>query len=109
VNFKELKIEIKGIKFDTLRADSDNYFEAVIAKDAIEQLIRTLEIFFEAPLWPSEKKLNVQIEEMINDFGGIEKGQTLYFKNDQENVIFAMLWPWRDGERTTLKLVNKEK
>jgi hypothetical protein len=43
------------------------------------------------------------VQKVIDDFGGIMAGQTLYFTKQADGVIFAMLWPWQDGIRITLK------
>jgi hypothetical protein len=47
------------------------------------------------------------MEETVKAFGGIMPGQTLYFKNEGNDTIFAMLWPWQDGIRTTVKIIQK--
>jgi hypothetical protein len=47
------------------------------------------------------------MQEVINGFGGIMPGQTLYFRSEGSESIFAMLWPWQDGIRTTVKIIQK--
>ena len=47
------------------------------------------------------------MQETVNNFGGIMPGQTLYFKGEGVDSIFAMLWPWQDGVRTTVKIIQK--
>jgi len=44
---------------------------------------------------------------MIEEFGGIRPGQTLYFWNEGKDAVFAMLWPWQDGYHTTVKIGRK--
>jgi hypothetical protein len=108
MKFKELKNELKAVPFDTLRLDCDNNFEAVIVKKELEKLIIRLEKFFGAPVFPSRQKLSFQIRRLLDGFGGVLPGQTVYFRNKGGEAIFSMLWPWKDGEHTTVKIIKKE-
>ena len=107
MEFSEIRKEIKEIPFSTLHRDRDNYFEAVIVKNEITRLTEALNKFFGSPAFPSSSKLSFKAQELINGFGGIMPGQTLYFWNEGSDTVFAMLWPWQDGERTTVKLIKK--
>jgi hypothetical protein len=107
MQFEEIKKEVKEIVFDKLRMDCDNQFEAVILKEELAKLIARLEKFFGSPVWPSKNSLSFQIRELIEGFGGVVSGQILYFSKEGSDTIFAMLWPWQDGERTTLKIIKK--
>ena len=107
MQFLELKEQVKSIGFDELRQEQDNYFEAVVVKDKIKELMDQMRGFFGAPTWPSQGKLSLEIEDQIRDYGGITEGQTLYFLERQEGNIFAMLWPWADGEHTTVKIIRR--
>lgn len=107
MKFIELKDEVKAVKFDTLRLDCDNHFEAVVVKAELDKLTARLERFFGSPAWPSKGRLSLKIEETIKGFGGIMPGQTLYFKDSGADTMFAMLWPWQDGQRTTVKIIKK--
>lgn len=107
MQFNEIRKELKSIVFDTLRADSDNYFEAVISNDELAKLTASLKRFFGPPVWPSQNELSFKIQETIKDFGGIKIGQTLYFWNEGNDILFAMLWPWQDDWYTTVRIVKK--
>lgn len=108
MDFNAIRKEVKDIPFDTLRTDADNYFEAVIIKSELKKLTEWLERFFGLPVFPSKNRLSFQARETIDGFGGVMPGQTLYFWNQGVDTIFAMLWPWQDGQHTTLKIVKKE-
>ncbi|MGB4520435.1 MAG: hypothetical protein WBI28_00665 [Candidatus Omnitrophota bacterium] len=107
MEFDELREQIKVINLDNLRLDCDNHFEAVISRSGLDKLIERLERFFGSAVWPSKNRLSVKMQEAVNGFGGIMVGQTLYFRNDGNDIVFAMLWPWQDGQRTTLKIIKK--
>lgn len=106
VQFNLFKEEIKAILSGTLRIDDSNYFEAVAVKDEMPQLIKRFEIFFGLPVWPSAIVLPGQVRKIIDKYGGIMPEQTLYFFQEGNDTVFAMLWPWKDGSRTTVKLVK---
>ncbi|PIP20864.1 MAG: hypothetical protein COX40_02455 [Candidatus Omnitrophica bacterium CG23_combo_of_CG06-09_8_20_14_all_40_11] len=107
MQFNEIRKELEGLVFDMLRIDSDNYFEAVIEKNELAKLTARLERLFGSTVWPSDKRLSLQVQEMIEEFGGIRPGQTLYFWNEGKDAVFAMLWPWQDGYHTTVKIGRK--
>lgn len=105
MEFDEIKTEVKKARPDTTRIDDDKYFEAVIARARLEETTRVLETIFGAPVWPSKNKLSKDTERLIKNVGGLRKGQTLYcMNNGNECLAFAMLWPWQDGERITIKI-----
>ncbi len=107
MQFSEVREEVKSLEFEALRTDCDNYFEGVVVKEELTKLSERLQKFFGLPAWPSKSRLSYQMEETVKAFGGIMPGQTLYFKNDGNDTIFAMLWPWQDGVRTTVKIIQK--
>lgn len=107
MQFTELIKELKEIKFEELRKDSENFFEAVVIKQDLMKLTKILEKFFGIPAWPSKDKISSQVQDTIKDFGGIMPNQTLYFSGGNEGVAFAMLWPWQDGIHTTIKIIQK--
>ncbi len=105
MEFDKIKAEVKKMEPDTTRMDSENYFEAVIGHARLEGVVRVLEGIFGAPVWPSDKKLSKDMQTLIKSVGGLRKGQTLYFLNNRnECSAFAMLWPWQNGERITIKM-----
>jgi len=107
MEFNELKSGFKAIGFDSLRADSEDYFEVVVAASELSKFTDRLANVLGAPVWPSKEKLTAEIRGMIDGFGGITSGQTLYFRAQDSGAIFAMLWPWQDGIHITLKIVKK--
>lgn len=107
MQFDEIKRGLEGVVFAELRNEGENYFEAVLVRDELAKLTAGLERLFGPAVWPSDNKLIPQAQEAVKEFGGIRQGQVLYFWNDGKDIIFAMLWPWQDGYRTTLKIIGK--
>ena len=106
MQFDDLRNEVKALAIAELREDSDNYFEVVLIKEELTKLVSKLEKIL-GPAWPHKTKLSSDIEKRIKEFGGIKPGQTLYFSQLNNNRIFAMLWPWSDGNRTTVKIISQ--
>jgi len=107
MDFNEVKNAVKAINFESLRKEEDGYFEAVIFKKDLEGLNTILKSSLGEPAFPSNKKLSKEIENAIDEFGGIMRGQTLYYAIIASSTTIAMLWPWQDGQRITLKLFLK--
>jgi len=107
MDFSAMRKEIKGLSFDALRTDCDNFFEGVIIKEELQKLNTQLKSFLGEPVYPSKNRLPKTVQVEVDGFGGITPGQTLYYKNSGSEAIYAMLWPWQDGVRTTLKIIQK--
>ena len=107
MEFCKIREEVKKIDFETLRNDKNDYFEAVIIKEKLVKLNERLKSFFGEPASMSESGLPPEAQDKINDFGGIMPGQTLYFRSEGADFIFAMLWPWQDCKHITLKIIHK--
>lgn len=108
MQFNEIKEEVKSLDFEVLRTDCDNYFEGVVIKEEVSKLSERLQKLLGLPAWPSKNRLSYQMQEAVKAFGGIMPGQTLYFRSEGRDEIFAMLWPWQDGVRTTVKIIQKQ-
>ncbi|MCG2714518.1 MAG: hypothetical protein L6308_06760 [Candidatus Omnitrophica bacterium] len=106
MDFNAIRKDIKALNFDSLRTDCDNFFEGVIIKDELGKLNAQLINFLGEPVYPSKNRLPHKAQETIDGFGGVTSGQTLYYKNLGSDSIFAMLWPWKDGQRTTVKIIQ---
>ena len=107
MEFNDIRQEVKALPFETLRQDCDNYFEAVMINEELGKLNERLAKLLGEPAWPSKKRLPIEIQDMVKNFGGIMAGQTLYFKGERSGAFFAMLWPWQDGQHTTVKIIQK--
>lgn len=105
--FNQIKEEVKKVSFDALRLDCDNLLEAVVVKDEVAKLAACLEKFFGQPAWPSKNRMSLQMRKILDSYGGIMAGQTLYYWTKGPETMLAMLWPWQDGNHTTIKLVKR--
>ncbi len=104
MDFNQLKAEIKSMPLQEARTDRDDYIEVVINSTKLPDTSKILNRYFGLPAWPSDKEIHKEIKEIIANFGGIIKGQTLYAKIDNERYAFAMIWPWQSAQYFTLKV-----
>lgn len=103
--FIDLRKELKNIMFEQLRQDRDDYLEAVVIKSELAKLVLALEKYLGAGT--TQPQLPKEIGAVLKELGGIMKGQALYFKDTGQEKIIAMLWPWQDEVRTTVKIIKK--
>ena len=103
MDFEKIKSDIKNKPLDNMRVDNDMYFEVVVIKENVGEIMQLLEGAMGKPAWPSKDKLTKDIQSLADKFGGLRKGQTLFFLNKDGVSLFAMLWPWQDGKRVTIK------
>jgi len=108
MDFSLIRNDIKKLSFDACRTDSENFFEGVIFKVELEKLNLRLKNFLGEPVFPSKDRLPRKAQEAADSFGGIMDGQTLYYKNEGNDSVLAMLWPWKDGQRTTVKIIQQK-
>lgn len=107
MDFETIKNSLKDVKLDSTRLDCANQFEAVVIKEEVDKLVSRLNSFFGPPAFPSKKRLTLEMRQTVDAFGGLMSGQTLYYTSQGNDVIFAMLWPWKDEEHTTVKVIKK--
>jgi hypothetical protein len=107
MDFNLVRKDMKMFSFEALRTDCDNFFEGVIVGQEVEKLNGQLKNLFGEPVYPSKERLAHKVRQTVDGFGGVMPGQTLYFKDLGQDSILAMLWPWKDGQRTTVKIIQK--
>jgi hypothetical protein len=104
LRFRELIKKVKELPTDSVRVDDASYFEAVFVSTGIKQLSAVLTEAFGAPAFPSTKKIPPEIQPTIDYYGGVSYGQTLYYSVEEGATLLVLLWPWRDGTHTTVKI-----
>lgn len=104
IRFSELKEQVKNFRLTALRSEEETYFEAVIQNELVQELAGKLKVYLGAAVFTGGEKLADNVKKIINQFGGINPGQTLYLLQENDTVILAMFWPWQDRLHTTLKM-----
>lgn len=103
ISFSDLKDRIKAAGFETLRSESDTYFEVVFVKAQLETYIVELNGLFGKIAWPSDTPVSAEVKKAIAQYGSVMAGQTLYAEQEGSRIVFVMLWPWGDQVHITLK------
>jgi len=106
MDFKLIRNDMKMFNFEVLRTDCDNFFEGVVIGQEIEKLNGQLKNLLGEPVYPSKERIAHKVRRQIDSFGGAMPGQTVFYKDLGEDSIFALLWPWKDGQRTTVKIIQ---
>ena len=107
MDFNAIRKDMKMFSFETLRTDCDNFFEGVIIQQELIKLNGQLKSLLGDPVYPSKERLAHKVRQSVDGFGGVMPGQTLYYKDLGKDGILAMLWPWKDGQRTTVKIIQQ--
>ncbi|MCK9431451.1 MAG: hypothetical protein PHQ84_02530 [Candidatus Omnitrophica bacterium] len=107
MDFGQIRKDMKMFNFETLRTDCDNFFEGVAIGRELEKISGQLKDLLGDPVYPSKNRLEHKVRQKVEGLGGLMPGQTLYYKDSGEDIIMAMLWPWKDGERTTVKIIQQ--
>ena len=106
MNFAELVHKLHGIPVDELRKESEGYFEFVLSSRHLAHLYPILEKYFGVPFKPPGVPPTKEAEDFAKLYGGIMKHQTLYFLQEDGLASCAMIWPWGDGARVTVKVAQ---
>ena len=97
---------------DTIRMEirpnsqRSEYLEAVIFKQDLELLHSLLK----KHLGPAAKEpgkeanLSKEIQEVVDALGGLRNEQSFFYRQEEDEVIYAALWPWGSNpDKITLK------
>ena len=97
----------RKIRHEQTRRESEEYLEMVMFRDSWNDLLSLFDSYFGAPLKTSGKDANDDAERVSNPHGGISKEQVLYhvLRDNADHV--AMIWPWSDGKRMTVKILQQ--
>ena len=105
-NFGTLVQRLRQLPFDELRKQSDGYLEFVLSVRHLTRLYPLLEDYFGTPFKPAGVAPTREAESCAKSYGGIQKQQTLYFFKRDGFGNCAMIWPWNDAVRVTVKVAQ---
>lgn len=101
---RELIEQIEKTSLLEIRARSEERLECVVETKRLALLGELLEHYFGPPIKRAGEKPSDQDKTLTGELGGILKNQTLYCVSDGGSSSLAMIWPWSDGERATVKI-----
>ena len=106
MTFQELVGKLKQIPCDEVRKESDGYYEFVISSRHLTHLYPIFEDYFGVPFKPSGITPSDKAKDVAKNYGGIQKQQTLYYFHREGLSNCAMIWPWGDRSRATVKIAQ---
>jgi hypothetical protein len=100
--------EIKKTLTMEIRPNSKGleYLEAVINKKDLELLNSLLKKYLGPAAKESGKEVNLpkEIQKIIDSLGGLRNGQSFFYRQDGNKVMYAAIWPWESRpDKITLK------
>ena len=104
MSLKEIIEKCKTFDIIQTRCIEDKYVEIVISNQQIDGWNKVFFEIFGPAIKPAGKKPTKEALLLTKEYGGIQYGQILFKQEIDGNTMIAMLWPWQDGMRTTLKM-----
>jgi hypothetical protein len=100
--------ELKDTLTMEIRPNSQGseYLEAVIDKQDLELLHSLLKKHLGPAAKEPGKEANLsnEIQKVVDALGGLRNEQSFFFKQEGDEVIYAVLWPWGSNpDKITLK------
>lgn len=109
VNLQEIVEKFSGLDVYEKRESNDVYNELVFFSKDLETWNKIFTEILGPPVKPKGLRATRDDIFLTKDYGGLWENQTLFKKEDDGVVIFAMFWPWDDDDHITLKVVCVKK
>ncbi len=106
--FQEILCAVQKLRCAEKRAQTERYLEVVIPQEILSQLKDLLAAYFGLPLKADGQPSSAAANSLSKPYGGIQKNQTLYFRENETIHEMALLWPWASGAFTTVKLIQEK-
>ncbi len=103
----EVMRKAKKIEHEQTRRESEDYLEMVMFRHSLKDLDGLFEGYFGPALKRPGEEPQADAERLTNRYGGIAKDQTLYHARRDSARHLAMVWPWADGKRMTVKIIQE--
>jgi len=87
-------------------SQGSEYLEAVISKQDLELLHSLLKKHLGLAAKEPGKEANLpeEIQEVVDALGGLRNEQSFFYRQEEDEVIYAALWPWGSNpNKITLK------
>lgn len=106
MDFAELRKEIKEkLPVEEWRFELHDFCEFVIKTEHAEKLAKIFEAHF-GPKKDLQHEMSPEIQTVANRWGGVRKNQQLYLHAGPAGNEIALLWPWCDGSKISVKVIQ---
>ena len=106
ISFQQLCDQLSQLKLDEVRFNLDDYMEFVVQANAIDQVKIVLELYFGHEIDLGNQTTAREAVVFVERWGGIRSDQTLYYRSDPDSTDYAMIWPWGDRKRASVKVAQ---
>src|SRR6185503_2297977 len=106
MTYQNLKEELKKIKFQETRLDSEDSLEFVVNVSGLNQVETVLKKFFGDPVKPAGDSPTKEVWDLSESLGGVRDNQTLYYIKQPNSEYCAMIWPWSSRISVTIKITK---
>ena len=97
----------RKIRHEETRRESEDYLEMVMFRDSWEDIHSLFNAYFGKPLKGPGEEAGEAAERVSEPHGGVDKDQILYHAFRDRADQLALIWPWEDGKRMTVKIVHE--
>lgn len=97
----------KKISHEQTRRESEDYLEMVMYRQSLQEVEQLFQDYFGQALKNAGQEAHERAVEVTNRYGGISQDQTLYYTSRENMNQMAMVWPWADGKRVTVKIIQE--
>ena len=104
---EDLMRHVRKIRHEQTRRESEDYLEMVMFRESWNDVLRLFEDYFGAPVKSPGEEPNDEAQRLSDPYGGVAKDQILYHASRDTSSQVAMVWPWSDGKRMTVKIVQE--
>lgn len=105
-SMEELMRTAKHIGAEETRRESEDYLEMVVDLGKLGAIETAFRHYFGVAFKPAGVRPCETCDKVSEPYGGITTDQTLYFTAKDELSNAAMIWPWTDGRRATIKIIQ---
>jgi len=109
VKLQEIVEKFEKLDIYEKRVANERYTELVFFSKDVKAWLKVFTEFLGPPVKPQGLQPTPADIILTKEYGGLWESQTLFKKDDTDRVVFAMFWPWDDGEHITLKVVSLKK
>ena len=97
----------KKISHEQTRRESEDYLEMVMFQHSLSELEQLFQSYFGSAAKSAGQDVEEKAGQITNRYGGISKEQILYHTLRDSDRHLAMVWPWADGKRMTVKIIQE--
>jgi hypothetical protein len=105
MSLKQVVEKFQSLDIVQTRCVEDDYVEIVISNQQSDKRNQILNEFFGPAIKSAGEKPKKPAVDLTKKYGGIQDNQVLFNRVIEGKNTIAMLWPWMDGIRNTLKIV----